>query len=577
MFLHSLLALFVVATTLVSGNWRGPYYTHDPLSLWLREQIKRYERGEFHQNVEPEKFVVSLSNKTTNFLQAGAIPNNDSIEVSVHNGKILRQCIITANASGAGTVLIPAHYNFWVLPSSENHGVIDNLDGVTIMLKGNLSAYYQNESAWPTSDGRKKIAFLSIHNSKNIFFLGDGYIWGNGFKWWEEVFTTHTDHRPSALLSIQNVEKFTFIGWNLRDSPQFFVDAHLFGGLIADVDIRVSIFQQYDLHKKYGTFLHEGIDLPLIFPLNTDGLDISGNTVVARDNYVENFDDALCAKPGRMGNTGAEGCTHNILFENSRVTFGVGQTAGSVPPHAITPGDDANTNCIKNVTWRRNVAKYPIKFLYVKPNPKIPNTINQRGLIADLRYEDLIGYNTLWWSVFVSTQQQEQPSVGGADTGCSFLYPLFNSTCPTDPFVPITGLVLENVTSHEPLLSPGILRCNNTDYGPGTGPCTGWQWNNVKMASSVTKFPFGDNFLCHAIDKPVWTDVDTPCKWSFDEETGYHHYHVLEGIVAKISNHETRQNKAEKNTLDEIARRLAVARRSLWVAIMDVHRSHGLY
>jgi len=51
----------------------------------------------------------------------------------------------------------------------------------------------------------------------------------------------------------------------------------------------------------------------------------------------------------------------------------------------------------------------------VKPNPGTEGT----GEISDILYEDITIDGTLWWSVWIGTQQQDQPS-GGADTGCSF-------------------------------------------------------------------------------------------------------------------------------------------------------------
>ncbi len=80
-----------------------------------------------------------------------------------------------------------------------------------------------------------------------------------------------------------------------------------------------------------------------------------------------------------------------------------------------------------------------LKGIYVKPNPGSGG----RGIIDNITYENIYGRDTVWWSVWVSTQQQHQP--GGSSTGCSFLFPA-EGTCETDPYVPVTNLHFKNVT-----------------------------------------------------------------------------------------------------------------------------------
>lgn len=54
---------------------------------------------------------------------------------------------------------------------------------------------------------------------------------------------------------------------------------------------------------------------------------------------------------------------------------------------------------------------------------------NGYGKIDSILYENVWGDTPLWWSIYVSTQQQDQP--GGSNTGCSFFYPLNGTLCPT--------------------------------------------------------------------------------------------------------------------------------------------------
>ena len=90
-------------------------------------------------------------------------------------------------------------------------------------------------------------------------------------------------------------------------------------------------------------------------------------------------------------------------------------------------------------------------------------------------------------------------------TGCSFFFPLGNTTCPTQPRVPITRLALRNVTVSGGVLSPGLLRCDPA------GPCTEWDWESVRVTNS-SDWPMGDAFLCQAVSGRVAGDNSpVPC------------------------------------------------------------------
>ena len=139
---------------------------------------------------------------------------------------------------------------------------------------------------------------------------------------------------------------------------------------------------------------------------------------------------------------------------------------------------DPLVNCIRNVTFRNMRFHAPIKAIYIKPDYGTHGT----GIIDSITYEDIVAEHALWWGIWISPQQE-------AHSPCSFLYPFFNSTCETTPLVPVTNLVLRNVTMMHAILSPGVLRCNDT------GPCSGWLFEDVNVAGSD-----GDAFfLCQGI------------------------------------------------------------------------------
>lgn len=91
-----------------------------------------------------------------------------------------------------------------------------------------------------------------------------------------------------------------------------------------------------------------------IFPLNTDGIDISGRDVVMRNLTIENYDDAVAVKPIHANRYKYSNCTENIVIEDCRVKLGVGMSIGSVPPNP-------DLNCVRNVTIRNIRFDEPFK------------------------------------------------------------------------------------------------------------------------------------------------------------------------------------------------------------------------
>jgi hypothetical protein len=69
------------------------------------------------------------------------------------------------------------------------------------------------------------------------------------------------------------------------------------------------------------------------------------------------------------------------------------------------------------------------------------------------------------WGIWSGTQQEHQPGQAQG-TGCPFIFPLLNTTCPTDPQVTVTNITLRNVEIFNPLLSSGVIIMNASN--PGT-------------------------------------------------------------------------------------------------------------
>ena len=165
---------------------------------------------------------------------------------------------------------------------------------------------------------------------------------------------------------------------------------------------------------------------------------------------------------------------------------------------------------------RRAVFYSPLKGVYIKPNPAKPGAAS--GLIANITYEDVVMHDPLWWAVWIGPQQDNirddvdvegpaarlaLPGAGGGRAlqdgpggcnftnllpGCSFIYPLCNTSCPTDPQVTVRDVTLRNVTVFNSLLSPGVIIHN------ATNPGTNFLFDGVNFVNA-SKWPV-DGFWC---------------------------------------------------------------------------------
>ncbi|KAJ9459062.1 hypothetical protein DIPPA_18674 [Diplonema papillatum] len=424
----------------------------------------------------------------------GAVPDNGTLEASLANGRAVAGAVAAAsswNRGGRanGTVAVRSAYT--IIPN----GSLDHVFGVTLSLTGSLNAWPGAVAEWPLSPSgpERRFAVLQFFNATGVTITGGGVIVGNGYRWWELSLAGAPLARPN-LISFYRCVDVTVEAVTLLNSPKYYVRFDdILGGLIQDVTIHTDTTAQRSLLRAHGKLSRRGVPL---FPLNTDGIDVSGRHVMVRRCNVTNYDDALCAKP--LDETGFSGpCTSNVTFEDSVIYEGVGASVGSVPP-------SATVRCIDGVTFRRLRFHNPIKMIYVKPNPNETADASVRGVISNVVYEDLHATGAQWWSVWVSTQQQDQPGRNGTNTGCSFFYPLPGTSCPLDPHVPVTNLTLRNILSEDAVFSPGVLRCSPA------GPCTGWRWDNVTVTTR-SGYPTGSNFVCEGLVDYSFTNVSAPC------------------------------------------------------------------
>jgi hypothetical protein len=73
--------------------------------------------------------------------------------------------------------------------------------------------------------------------------------------------------------------------------------------------------------------------------------------------------------------------------------------------------------------------------------------------------------------------------------GCSFIYPLCNTSCPTDPQVTVSNITLRDIAVYNSLLSPGVIIHNETNPG------TGFVFDNVIFYNAST-WPVENGYWC---------------------------------------------------------------------------------
>ena len=138
---------------------------------------------------------------------------------------------------------------------------------------------------------------------------------GQGAKWWTAfLFDTIPKNRPT-LLSIKSSKHVIVEGLTLLDGPRMMLH------VLEDVDVlvqdlRIIINVTGQRHMKHS---HNFISP---FPINTDGIDISGRDAVVRRIFVINDDDVVAVKPLHAGKPGTAAlglnCTENITISDVR-------------------------------------------------------------------------------------------------------------------------------------------------------------------------------------------------------------------------------------------------------------------
>eukprot|EP00455_Lapot_gusevi_P054830 TRINITY_DN885_c0_g1_i1.p1 TRINITY_DN885_c0_g1~~TRINITY_DN885_c0_g1_i1.p1 ORF type:complete len:433 (+),score=162.00 TRINITY_DN885_c0_g1_i1:85-1383(+) len=408
----------------------------------------------------------------------GAIPNDDSVAASETNTRALVNALLAANASSSDrTALIPAGSSYYIFTVN-----LTSLYKVNLQIEGVLIAN-NNITHWHQVI-HDFSAVLYLTDSHDFTISGNGAFDGQGYVWWWDVILGRRDWRPH-LIRFEESTAITIVDVHLKNSPQFHVKLDDCRDIVVrNVDIDVDVTAQQDMLTKFG---HWWQGIPT-FPLNTDGFDPAATNVLIENVRITNFDDAVAVKPCKQNYKYCT-CSSNIYVRNAKVRFGVGMTIGSVPPND-------NVNCVRDVVFENVEFTNPFKAIYIKSNPGDHGT----GIIHNITYRNIHIDRALWYPIWIGPQQQKQPG-GGADTGCSFLFPI-DETCPTQPRVTMSDIVLTNVTAVHGLTLPGVILCDPAN------PCTGFQFNNVQNSGL---FVVRRHYYCkNAKGSHTGTDPD-PC------------------------------------------------------------------
>lgn len=372
-------------------------------------------------------------------IELGGVNNSMAYNDSVRNAEI-----VTNALQNDTCVRIQRQNIFYSLPIS-----VENKTNVTFDIQGKLYAY-PKLFQWPIKDGRYQ-NFLQFTDSDTITLTGGGRIDGCGWLWWLYALADKLTHSRPNLVVLERCNQAFIDNLSMSNSPQYHLNLKEVGySTVQYVTVYVNTTRQMELLNKFN--------FP-IFPLNTDGIDVSGKNIVITNCFIRNFDDAIAVKPLNSNNQ-LSSCSENIVITNSIVELGVGLSIGSVSPNKAT-------NCVQNVTFDSITLFTPIKAIYIKTNPGGDGL----GVIRHIRYSNIHWDEAIWYGIYIGPQQQKEPD--GSGPGC-MLYPL-KKDCPTNPNVDISNISLINISSTKDLLYSGLIRCNETH------PCQDIMFDNVQL------------------------------------------------------------------------------------------------
>lgn len=103
------------------------------------------------------------------------------------------------------------------------------------------------------------------------------------------------------MLYMERVSNMVIEGITWKDSPMYHMYLRdIVNFLIQDFEITVDVVRQQQLMEEHGYWDYQ-FKIPT-FPLNTDGIDPSGMSILIRNVTITNYDDAVAVKPANKAN-----------------------------------------------------------------------------------------------------------------------------------------------------------------------------------------------------------------------------------------------------------------------------------
>ena len=218
----------------------------------------------------------------------GGIANDSSLEASTQNTNAL-----TLGLSNTRMLIVPKYNNYFMIPSRYY-----NVSNQMLVVDGNISCKYYDQ--WPTNGSSHYDNFIVFHNATKFTLTGEGVVDGHGEKWWMMALENRLNQSRPNLVEFYEGRELYIKGLTFTNSPQYHILLTNVRNMTID-GIRVLV------------------NTNLAFPLNTDGIDVSGVNITIENSIVKNFDDAIVMKP--LNRRYSSFCTSNVVVRNITTLF----------------------------------------------------------------------------------------------------------------------------------------------------------------------------------------------------------------------------------------------------------------
>lgn len=381
------------------------------------------------------------------------IVNNDNSQQSASQNAISFYNAIKS-ASHGDVVMITKNETLYYVPSEE---YIENINNINIVLDGKIILYNDLQS-WQMVNDDKYFNAIDIRNSNNLTITGSGKIDGQGYIWWVEFYYGNIVRQRPTIINIKDCIDVTIENITLLNSPRF--------NIYADNVLRFMVrYMKIWVNVKQKKIVEKSQNPKLMFPFNTDGVDVKGKDIHIYNLSISNFDDSIAVKPSKGNGISLEGqvlkCSENILIENIDILYGAGLSIGSVP--------SSSNYCVKNVIYQNINVVNPLKLIYIKTE----NGGLYNATIKNITYRKINAVNPVLWPIYIGPQQQKEPD----GTGEGF-WP------DTNPYVSINNILISNISVNNAKFQAGLFRCNISN------PCRNITFENVLIKGKYIKNPY---------------------------------------------------------------------------------------